>query len=67
MKSVQYWSYNYPYVFISTYNGYGLSYKVDEIPVSGLKASGVKSIGLKNDKVVSATLYSDDFEYLSVI
>ena len=58
---------NYPYVFISTYNGYGLSYKVDEIPVSGLKASGVKSIGLKNDKVVSATLYNDDFEYLSVI
>lgn len=54
-------------VFIATTNGYGLCYKVDEIPITGLKASGVKAINLKNDTVVSGHLYSDDMEYLTVI
>ncbi len=56
-----------PYVFICTNNGYGLTYNVDEIPITGLKASGVKSINLKNDFVVSGMLYNDDMEYLTVI
>ena len=58
---------NDPYVFISTNNGYGLTYDVEEVPITGLKASGVKSISLKNDTVVSGHLYSDDYEYLTVI
>lgn len=56
-----------PYIFISTNNGYGLSYNAEEVPVTGLKASGVKSISLKNDTVVSGHLYNDDYEYLTVI
>ena len=55
------------YVFVSTNNGYGLTYKLSEIPIVGLKTSGVKSIGLKNDFVVSSTIYGDDLEYLTVI
>ena len=58
---------NDPYVFISTNHGYGLTYDVEEVPITGLKASGVKSISLKNDTVVSGHLYSDDYEYLTVI
>ncbi|MBE6160540.1 MAG: DNA topoisomerase IV subunit A [Lactobacillales bacterium] len=58
---------NDPYIFISTNNGYGLSYNADEVPVTGLKASGVKSISLKNDVVVSGHLYNDDYEYLTVV
>ena len=53
-------------VFISTHNGYGLKYKTEEIPVSGLRASGVKSISLKNDFVVSAHLFNDE-EMLTVV
>ena len=55
------------YVFVSTNNGYGLTYKLSEVPIVGLKTSGVKSIGLKNDYVVSCHIYSDDLEYLTVI
>ena len=57
---------NGEYVFISTHNGYGLKYKVEEIPVTGLRSSGVKSISLKNDIVVSAHIYNDE-EMLAVI
>jgi topoisomerase-4 subunit A len=53
-------------VFISTRCGYGLTYLKEEIPVTGIKSSGVKAITLKNDEVVSGTLYNDDFEYLTV-
>lgn len=56
-----------PYVFISTNNGYGLTYNVEEVPITGLKASGVKSITLKNDIVVSGELYNDDYEYLTIV
>ena len=54
-------------VFISTKNGYGLTYLKEEIPVTGVKSGGVKSIALKNDEVVSAHLYNDNYEYLTVI
>lgn len=54
-------------VFISTKNGFGLWYDVDEIPVTGVRASGVKAIGLKNDEVVSAGLFNKETEYLTVI
>ncbi len=55
------------YVFVSTNNGYGLTYKLSEVPIVGLKTSGVKSISLKNDFVVSSTIYGDNLEYLTVI
>ena len=57
---------NGKYVFISTHNGYGLKYLSSEIPVTGLRSSGVKSISLKNDVVVSAHIY-DNEDTLAVI
>jgi len=54
-------------VFISTKSGNGLWYSADEIPVSGVKSSGVKAINLKNDEVVSAYTFDKDEEYLTVI
>ena len=53
-------------VFIATNNGYGLWYSASEIPVVGLKASGVKSIKLDNDFVVSAEIFNKDSEYMTV-
>ena len=55
------------YVFVSTYNGMGLRYRLSEIPIVGLRTSGVKSISLKSDYVVSSHIYSDEYEYLTVI
>ena len=60
-------SINDPYIFVATYSGYGLSYNLEEVPVTGLKTSGVKSISLKNDFVVSSHIFGDDYEYLTVI
>ena len=54
-------------VFIATKNGYGLWYNVDEISVTGLKSSGVKSINLKNDEVVSGVLFNENEEYITII
>ncbi len=54
-------------VLVVTNLGYALNFSVDEIPVTGLKASGVKSISLKDDFVVNGMIYSDDMEYLTVI
>lgn len=56
-----------PYVFITTNNGYGLTYNITEVPISGVRASGVKSITLKNDYVVGTHIYNNDYEYLTVI
>ena len=53
-------------VFIATNNGYGLWYSANEIPVVGLKASGVKSIKLDNDYIVSAEIFNKDSEYITV-
>ena len=53
-------------VFITTKNGYGLRYNVDEISEVGLRASGVKAISLKNDEVVCASIF-DELDYLSVL
>ncbi|MBQ9181133.1 MAG: DNA topoisomerase IV subunit A [Bacilli bacterium] len=55
-------------VSVITYRGYIVSYDMSEIPVVGLKASGVKSISLKNDYVVSAHVYDRDVaNYLCVV
>lgn len=55
-------------IFISTANAYGLWFDSSEIPVVGLKTSGVKSINLKDDKVVSVSNFNkEDTEYISII
>ena len=54
-------------VFVATRNGYGLWYNVDEISIVGIRASGVKSIKLKDDEVVSSCLFNSNCEYITII
>ncbi|MDD3187261.1 MAG: DNA topoisomerase IV subunit A [Bacilli bacterium] len=54
------------FVLVTTHLGYGLKYKVDEIPITGIKTAGVKAISLKNDFVVSGHVYLDSDEFLVV-
>lgn len=54
-------------IFITTRNGYGLKYSIDEVSEVGLRAGGVKAISLKNDVVVTGCVYNCDMEYLTVI
>ena len=55
-------------IFIATNSNYGLWFDKEEIPVVGVKASGVKAIKLKDDVVVSACNFdSNKDEYLLVI
>ncbi len=55
-------------IFIATEEAYGLWFDSEEIPSVGLKASGVKSINLKGDKVVSVSNFDlETEEYVSVI
>lgn len=56
-----------PNVLITTSNGYALWYATDEVPMSGPKASGVKAINLKEDVVVSGSLFSSSMEFITVI
>lgn len=53
-------------VFITTSNGYALRYDINEIGIVGIKASGVKSITLKNDKVISGEVYNGE-EYVIIL
>ncbi len=46
-------------IFITTKNGYGLRYLSLEVPLTGLRGSGVKAINLKDDEVVSASSYTE--------
>jgi len=54
-------------VFVTTKNGYGLWYDASEISVVGIRASGVKSIKLKDDTVVSSCLFNPTCEYVTII
>ena len=57
-----------PYLFLTTDSGYGLSFKMEEVPVVGVKASGVKAIKLKDDNLVSANQYSEnEDEFIAII
>ena len=47
-------------IFMTTYNGYGLRYSTDDVPLTNLRGSGVKAITLKDDTVVSATSFKDE-------
>ncbi|MDQ0221711.1 DNA topoisomerase IV subunit A [Streptococcus moroccensis] len=46
-------------VLILTTNGYGLRFAIDEVPVIGAKAAGVKAINLKGDDTVAAALIAN--------
>ena len=53
-------------IFMATNSGYGLWYDINEIPIVGLKASGVKGINLKDDYVVSVNNFGE-LDYISII
>lgn len=51
-------------IFVTTHLGYGLLYTVDEINVTGIRTTGVKSINLKNnDFVVSSFAFPQDTDF----
>ena len=55
-------------IFVATRDAFGLWFDSSEIPLVGLKASGVKSINLKNDNVVSVTEFDKEkIEYVTII
>ena len=54
-------------IFISTYNGIGLRYLLSEVGITGVKSAGVKGIGLKNDYVVGASIFSGDNNFVCII
>ena len=57
-----------PYLFLTTDSGYGLSFKTEEVPVVGVKSSGVKGIKLKDDNLVSVNQYDPEKdEFISII
>ena len=57
-----------PCLFLTTDTGYGLSFKTEEVPVVGVKASGVKAIKLKDDNLASVNQYSQtEDEFISII
>ena len=56
----------YNNVFVATRHGYGLWFDITDIPIVGLKTSGVKSINLKDDKVVSVNNFNE-LDYISII
>lgn len=46
--------------------GYYLNFKSEELPIVGAKASGVKGINLKEDKLISMTTYNEKQEYITI-
>ena len=59
---------DYDTVFLTTNTGYGLSFKTEEIPLVGVKASGVKAMKLKDDYLVSCNNFSyNSHEFISII
>lgn len=53
-------------IFITTNRGYGLRYTAEEVPTTGLRGSGVKSINLKEDFVVSGVSFTDE-NFITII
>ena len=53
-------------VYIVTENGFALKFNKEEIPVVGLKTSGVKGIKLVSDSVVSAFITNENHEYITI-
>lgn len=46
-------------ILIATHNGFGLRYSSKEVPLTGLRGSGVKAISLKEDYVIGASSFND--------
>lgn len=53
-------------IFLTTKFGYALWYGIYEVPITGVKAGGVKAMTLKNDEIVGAHLFDGSIEYLTV-
>ena len=59
---------DYDTIFMTTNSGYGLSFKTEEIPLVGVKASGVKGMKLKDDFIVSVNNFSYTAqEFISIV
>ncbi len=57
-----------PDIFIATNLGYGLWFDKEEIPIVGIKASGVKAINLKDDTVISTINFDESTnDYLAIL
>ncbi|MGM9878617.1 MAG: DNA topoisomerase IV subunit A [Bacilli bacterium] len=57
---------NYKDVFVATENGYGLWFDIEEVPTSGIKSGGVKAISLRDDTLVSAFVFDNSLEYVTI-
>lgn len=53
-------------IFVATDSGYGLWFDITEIPIVGLKASGVKAINLRDDHVISVNNFGE-VDYITII
>ena len=59
---------NDDHLFLTTDSGYGLIFKTDEVPVVGVKASGVKAIKLKDDNLIAINNFDPTRdEFISII
>lgn len=58
---------NKPEIFITTHLGYGLRFLINEVAPTGIKSAGIKAINIKDDFVVSANMFDESDEYISVI
>lgn len=47
-------------VIVATQSGYGLRYLLSEVSITGAKAAGVKSVNLKENDVVAASLVTEN-------
>lgn len=57
----------YKNVLIVTNTGYEVAFDIEEVPITGIKSGGVKSIKLKDDFVAGALLFDDSYEYIGII
>lgn len=56
------------YLFLVTDSGYGLSFDVEEVPIVGVKAAGVKAMKMKDDYLVSVNNFDyNKEEFISVL
>ena len=51
-------------IVLTSKNGFALRYNLDEVSLIGLKAAGVKSMNLKEDFVVDASIIDSKVDYL---
>ena len=58
----------YNNIFIGTNKSYGLWFDISDVPVVGLRTSGVKSMNLKDDYIVSVSNFEGkENDYLAII